>query len=121
MKEMSKGVSITRKIKQIIEAAGEKKAESIKILSLSPLTWIADHFVICTGSTMVQTKAIAEAMIEKVDAKPRSVEGMKSGRWILLDYGDVIVHIFLPEAREFYRLERVWGDAEETVITESSA
>ena len=74
--------------------------------------------MIISGSSVIQTKAIAEALLEKLPFRPASVEGLETGRWILLDYRDIMVHIFLPETRAFYRLEQLWGDAEEVSVPE---
>ncbi len=91
----------------------DKQGEDIKILDVRKLTWIADYFVILTGSSLTQTKTIAETLMEKLGEKPASLEGFGAGKWILLDYRDIMVHIFLPETRDFYRIEKLWGDAEE--------
>jgi len=102
---------IPEKLKKIVEIIREKKGENTVILDLRELTWITDYFVITGGSSLIQTKVIAETLLEKIDEQPISVEGYEYGKWILMDYGDVIVHIFLNEIREFYRLEKLWGDA----------
>lgn len=95
-------------------AARDKKAYDITILDISNISTIADFFVICSGSSSVNVQAIAGEVEEKVKEHfgltPRR-EGTKEGRWILLDYGDVVVHIFQEEERLFYNLERLWGDA----------
>lgn len=98
----------------VVDAAGDKKAEDILVLNVSELTTIADLFVICTGRGERQVQAIADAVKEKAsDAgrAPLGIEGYNAGRWILIDLGDVIVHTFVPEERQLYRLERLWGDA----------
>ncbi|MCX7706318.1 MAG: ribosome silencing factor [bacterium] len=89
----------------------EKKAGDIVILDVSKLTWITDYLIIATGETRIQTRAIAEAIIEKFEKPPFSIEGFETS-WILLDYGDFVLHIFLPEVRQFYNLEKLWLDAE---------
>lgn len=104
------------KLKQIIEIARSKKAEDIRVLDLRRLTWFADHFVIMNGASVVQNRALAETLIEKLPGKPASVEGLANGRWILIDYRDAVIHIFMPEEREFYRLEKLWSDAEEVPL-----
>ncbi len=76
------------------------------------MTWICDYFVIVSGETTIQTKTIAENIIEKIEEIPVSIEGMEEGKWILIDYGEIIIHIFLPEIRNYYNLEKLWGDAE---------
>ena len=79
------------------------------------MTSIADYFVLCSANTERQTQSIADSVIEKVkseeSAKPLLVEGSTPGRWILIDYGDFIVHVFTEECRRYYGLERLWGDA----------
>jgi ribosome-associated protein len=98
----------------VIDAAGDKKAEDILVLNVSDLTTIADLFVICTGRGERQVQAIAEAVKERATEAGRTpfgIEGFNTGRWVLIDLGDVIVHAFVPEERQLYRLERLWGDA----------
>lgn len=96
------------------EYALERKANEVLILDLRKITSITDYFVICSGDADVQVRAIADNIITKLkeeDINVWNVEGFEAGRWILLDFVDVVVHIFLQEAREFYGLERLWGDA----------
>ncbi len=83
-------------------------------MNVSEVTTIADLFVILSGRGERQVQAIAEGIVEKASEAGRSplgIEGMGSGRWVLIDLGDVIVHAFVPQERELYRLERLWGDA----------
>ncbi|MCX7694393.1 MULTISPECIES: ribosome silencing factor [Caloramator] len=97
------------------KTASEKKARDIKILDVKGLSEIADYFVICSGTSTIQVKAIADEIEEKMAEKGYEInhkEGYNSGKWILLDYGEVIAHIFYEEDREFYDLERLWIDAE---------
>ncbi len=103
-------------IQQILHGILEKKGFDIVILDLSKLTSpIAKYFVICTGNSDTQTKSIADSVEEAVEKnlseKVWHSEGKNTGEWILLDYVDVLVHIFLPKSREFYKLEELWGDA----------
>ena len=106
------------------EAAAGKKAEDIVILDMRGLVDYTDFLVICTGRTPRQTKAIADEVrtVLKKDhgLAPRRVEGEKEGDWILLDAIDVVVHVFTPEAREFYRLERLWRDAPQLAFDAST-
>ncbi len=98
-----------------VDAALDKKASDLLVLNLSGVSSIADYFVICSAGSERQSQAIAEAIEERLarmGRRARSVEGRAGGRWILLDYGDVLFHVFLEEARRFYALERLWGDAE---------
>lgn len=91
-------------------AALEKKARDVVILTLKDLTIIADYFVICTSTSTTHAKAIVDHLLESVDGS-RHVEGYERGRWILVDYGDVVVHVMQDYERKFYELERLWGDA----------
>lgn len=97
-----------------MEAASDKKAEDIVVMNVAEVTNFADLFVILSGRGERQVQAIAEGIVEKATAagrKPVGIEGADPGRWILIDLGDVVVHAFVPEERELYRLERLWGDA----------
>ena len=83
-------------------------------MNVSEVTTIADLFVLCSGRGERQVQAIADGIVEKAKAAGRApigVEGYGSGRWILIDLSDVVVHVFVPEERDLYRLERLWGDA----------
>ncbi len=105
---------------KIAELALTKKAEDVKVLDLRKLTPIADFFVICTAHSDPQVKAIADAVLEgskELGERVWHKEGMTQKSWILLDYVDVVVHIFLRDTRTFYGLEKLWGDA---VITDVS-
>lgn len=96
------------------ELALDKKATEVKILDLRKLSTICDFFVICSASVEIHAKAIADWIIENLEKKGIRAwhhEGYQACRWILLDYVDVVVHIFLNEVREFYELEKLWGDA----------
>ncbi|MCK8825194.1 ribosome silencing factor [Fuchsiella alkaliacetigena] len=99
----------------IAETAADKKALDIAVLDLEGISILTDYFIICSGKTDVQVKAIARAIEEKMEVKlDRLVErkeGAEQGKWILLDYGDIIVHIFRQQERKYYQLERLWGDA----------
>lgn len=99
---------------RIASLALEKKAREIVILDLRKLTSAADAFVICTGDSETQVKAIADHIVEKLDENGNRawhVEGEEGRRWVLLDFVDVVVHVFHRETREFYSLETLWGDA----------
>ena len=100
---------------RIAELASDRKAVDIRILDLRGIVGYTDYFVICSGNTERQTKAIHDAIHEDLKKKhgllPRRVEGAREARWVLMDYLDCVVHIFTPEARAFYRLEQLWGEA----------
>jgi ribosome-associated protein len=103
-----------RLLRAAAAAAAAKKATDPVALDLRSVAGVADYFLICSGSSEVQVKAIAEAVEEKLteqDAKPWHVEGLDGRRWVLLDYVDVVVHVFHEKTREYYLLERLWGDA----------
>ena len=98
----------------------EKKCEQVKILDLKGLTSITDYFVIITAESERKAKAAAEHIIDELkgdDERPLHVEGMDTMHWILLDYVDVVVHIFMPEERRFYDLESLWSDAPVTQVS----
>lgn len=103
------------------QAMQEKKGWDIKILGLHDLSVLTDYFVICNGNSRVQTRAIADFVEEKlveVGVNVARREGYNEGRWILLDFGDIIVHVFQEEERTFYNLERLWGDASSISVNE---
>lgn len=100
----------------IAQAADDRKAEDILLLRVAEVSYLTDYFVIATGFSKAQVRAIADSIEAKVaqecHKQPVRTEGKTEGNWILQDYGDAIVHIFLPQAREFYNLEAFWGHAE---------
>ena len=105
---------VPAQIKRVAEAASDKKAGDLVILDLRKASAFTDFFVICTGTNVRQVQAIADGIQETLRAegfRPSLVEGYEHGQWVLIDYFDFIVHIFSPSTREFYGLERLWGDA----------
>lgn len=101
----------------IIEAIQDKKGLSVCTINLSKIgSAPASEFIICQGKTPTQTSAIADNVIlmarEKAGRKPSIIDGMRNGQWIIVDYGELMVHIFTPEYREFYNLEDLWSDGE---------
>ena len=102
--------------------AEEKKAADIVELDLRGVLGYTDYFVVCSGNTERQTKAIYDRIYKELKDDcgllPRREEGAREARWILMDYLDVIVHVFTPEAREFYRLEQLWGEAPRRAVGE---
>ena len=112
-----------KKLPELVEivrnAAEEKKAEDITILDLSGRTIVADTFVILTGRSNVQTRAIADEIVQKARESGYGIartEGYAGGGWVLIDLGSVVVHVFTPENRTFYNLERLWGAATEARV-----
>jgi ribosome-associated protein len=99
----------------IARYAADKKAIDVVELDLRGVLGYTDYFLVCSGNTGRQAKAIHDGILEGLkhehDTIPRRVEGSAEGGWILMDYLDVIVHIFTPQTREFYRLEQLWGEA----------
>jgi len=101
-------------------AAADKKATDVVVLHVGELTTVSDYFVICSGANPIQVRSIVDHVRERLAAhgrKPQGVEGYADGRWVLLDYGSVIVHVLLPEQRDYYGLERLWGDARRVDIS----
>jgi ribosome-associated protein len=97
-----------------VEAADSKQAKDIKVLDLREITTFADFFVVATGANARQIQAIAdeiEIQLKQLDEYPHSVEGYQNAEWVLLDYGDYLIHIFTEKARQYYDLERLWRDA----------
>ncbi len=100
--------------RRVVELAEDKKAADIVLLDLTGLTTLADAFVICSGGSERQLDAIADGIVEGLRAekvRPIGREGMAISHWVLLDFGDVVVHIFTPPEREYYSLEKHWSEA----------
>jgi ribosome-associated protein len=112
---MSEPISGEALLAEIVRLAADKKALDIVELDLRGVLDYADFFVVCSGNTTRQTKAIHDGVFEGLKREhamlPRRVEGASRADWILMDYLDVVVHVFTPEARSFYRLEELWGEA----------
>lgn len=107
-------VSTDDRVRDAVAAALDRKAQDVRVLSLGPVSDFTDYFLICSGTSERQVQAISEAIQETLAAKgvrPLHVEGQRAGNWVLLDYGDLVAHVFQPEPREFYALERLWADA----------
>jgi ribosome-associated protein len=100
----------------IAEAADERKGADIVLLNVADVSYLTDYFVIATGFSNTQVKAIARSIADAIEERwhrqPHNAGGKQEGGWVLLDYGDVIAHVFMPEEREFYNLEAFWGHAE---------
>ena len=103
---------------RIVEIASDKKGSDIVMLRTAELTTMADFFVICSGRSDRQVQALAGAIVDELrdeGIRPLGTEGLSSARWVLLDFGSVIVHVFAPEERDYYGLERLWGKAAKVV------
>jgi len=102
------------RVERAAELAMERKAADVVALDLRGISSATDLFLIGSGNSDIQVRAIAEHVIDelkKEGARPSHVEGMEGGRWVLIDYFDFVVHVFHPQARDFYQLEALWGDA----------
>ncbi len=101
--------------KKIVKILDQKKADDVRLLKIRDLTILADYFVIAGATSTTQVKALVDEVdyqLSQMGLEPSFVEGYHSNNWIVLDYHDVIVHVFLKDAREYYDLERMWADAE---------
>lgn len=110
-----RGHQLPRQVELAVEAAESKMARDVIVLDLRKAGGFTDFFVVCSGTNPRQNRAIADAVTEKLrdeDVKPGHVEGYERSEWILLDYFDFIVHVFSKDTREFYALERLWGNAD---------
>ncbi len=113
-RDASRQLNPEEMVATIADLAADRKALDIVQLDLRGMIGYADYFVICSGRTDRQTRAIHDAINEGMKARgilPRRVEGVTESRWILMDYLDVVVHVFTPDTREYYRLEQLWGEA----------
>lgn len=107
-----------------VKALDSKKGQDIKCLETGHLTTLADYFVLCTATSTTQIKAMSDACeeaMEKNGERVHHIEGHRGGTWLLMDFSAVVVHIFMDEARKFYDLERLWGDAEEIPLEKPQA
>ncbi|MEE9561639.1 MAG: ribosome silencing factor [Thermoanaerobaculia bacterium] len=105
---------VEARCREVVAAAEERKAYDLRVLQLGEVTSLTDYFLICSGTSGRQVKAIADAIEQTMKGegvRPLQIEGYKNARWVLMDYGDFVVHIFDQETRLFYRLERLWADA----------
>jgi ribosome-associated protein len=102
------------RVREAVAAADDRKAIDLKVLHLQKISDFTDYFLICSGSSERQVQAIADAVQERMReerVRPLHVEGYNRAQWVLLDFGDFVVHVFQEEPRRFYSLERLWGDA----------
>lgn len=103
-------------LKAIVRCLDRKKAEDIRVLKITELTVLADYFVIADGMSGTQTRALAddvEVKLKELGMPPERIQGTAGCGWVILDYGDIVVHIFSREQRDFYNLERLWADGTE--------
>ena len=105
----------------VAKAMDSKKAKDIRLIKIQGISSLGDYFVVASASNTTQVKAIADEVedeMTKLGLEPNRVEGRQSAQWILMDYYDVMVHVFLDEARSFYNLERLWSDAPQLDISD---
>lgn len=108
------GFELPEDVERVVGLARERKARDVVVLDLKGISSATDHFVLCSGTSDIQVRSIAEHLVEelkKEGIRADHVEGLDRARWVLLDYIDFVVHVFHPSAREFYQLENLWGDA----------
>ncbi len=112
---------LTGDVGKAVRAALDKKALDVVVLDLRHTPAFTDHFVLCTGLNVRQVKAIADAVEETLRAgkvRPAHIEGYERGEWVLMDYFTFVVHVFTPQTRAFYSLDRLWGDAERIEVSD---
>lgn len=111
-------MTTAERVKEIVKILDDKKAIDIRVFEVSELTALTDYFVIATGTSTTQVKALAEDVEYRMGQKDQKgrLEGKSTG-WLLIDFGDVIVHVFLPEEHDKYSLERLWADGKEIDIS----
>ena len=118
-----KTVDSSKLIETIAEALFERKAEDVTVIDIRGVTTLADYFVVCHANADVQIKAIADNVLDKtredLGEKAWRKEGLETRRWVVLDYVNVVVHIFMKDQREFYKLENMWNDAEITHLEDA--
>lgn len=106
-------------LRTIIKTLDNKKAESIKAIKITDLKILADYFVIANGTSTTHTKTLAEEVeyqLSQNGVEPNRTEGYNGSSWVILDYGDIVVHVFYKETRDYYQLERLWADGEKIDI-----
>ena len=114
-------IKINEKLEIIVKALDSKKAHNLKVIKIDDITSICDYFVIATGNSTTQVKALADEVDYKMGlsgTNPKRIEGSGKNSWILIDYNDIVVHVFSNEAREFYDLDRLWADGNEINLDE---
>lgn len=108
------------KLETIVKILDSKKAEDIQVIGITNLTIIADYFIIATGTSTTQVKSLADEVefrLGELGVEPRGIEGIRSANWIVLDYDDIVVHVFYGDTRGEYQLEKLWADGEKVDIS----
>lgn len=117
------GIDSRRRALLCVNAALEKKAREMVVLKVDEISAFADYFIICSGTSDRQVRAVAGAIqenLKKAGLVPLGVEGEAGGHWVLLDYDDVIIHVFLESVRSFYDLERLWSEAPQMAVPDET-
>lgn len=120
---MTKANGVPSDLKRAIELAQERKGVEITLLDLKGVSNATDYFLLVNGTSDTHVRSIADHIIDEMRKdgnRADHIEGLRSGRWVLIDYIDFVIHVFHPAAREFYQLERLWGDAPATSIEEEA-
>jgi len=106
--------------KESVKILDDKKAMDLKVIGIKDISVLADYFVLTTGTSSTHVKALADEVefkLKEIGINPEHIDGYRSNTWIILDYSDVIIHVFTPDAREFYSLDRLWQDGENVDIS----
>ena len=112
-------LNLPPQVRRSVDLLFDRKATDVTLLELKGISSATDYFLIATGRSDTHVSAIADNLIDELrneGIRPTNVEGLRGGRWVLIDYFDFVVHVFHPAAREFYQLERLWGDAPQHVL-----
>jgi ribosome-associated protein len=113
---------VQERVVRLINAALERKAKDLTLLKVKDFSSLSDYFIICSGSSDRQVRAIADSIEKRLKESgiiPLGIEGKQSGGWVLMDYGDVVVHIFYEPVRKFYNIERLWSDAPRMAVADT--
>lgn len=113
-------MTTNEKLEKIVKILDGKKAQDIQVIGITNLTIIADYFVIATGTSTTQVKSLAdevEFQLGELGVQPRGIEGIRSANWIVLDYDDIVVHVFYGNTRDEYQLEKLWADGDKVDIS----
>ncbi len=114
MRAVKKKISVKKALLLCINAALEKKARDVVVLNVKKLSYLTDYFMICSGTSDRQVQAIASSIEEnmkKTGLLPAGIEGDRIGKWVLMDYNDIVIHVFFEPIREYYDIERLWSEA----------
>lgn len=123
MRTVKKKISTKKALLLALNAALEKKARNVVVLNVKKLSYLADYFLICSGTSDRQVQAIStsiEENMKKAGIMPAGIEGDRIGKWVLMDYHDIVIHVFLEPVREYYDIERLWADAPRMEVEEDA-